>query len=234
MALTDSMTAYWSLEDNAANTTVVDDHSTNDGTASTNTTNLNVTGKVNDGMHFDGSSENINMGNYNDMKTISFWFKVGDSSGGDIFIAGERLRSTELAGDWDCRIFNDGTIVIDWFTPTGKFIQGSVADDGAWHHLVIVSGSGGLKMYLDGNSTPDASDADTTVFGASSLDNFTIGSAGINTVVNFGLCDMDEVGLWTRRITTTEIAELYNSGAGLAYPFTVAAAGNSQMFGANF
>ncbi|KKK62671.1 hypothetical protein LCGC14_3001990, partial [marine sediment metagenome] len=127
MALTDSMTAYWSLEDNAANTTVVDDHSTNDGTASTNTTNLNVTGKVNDGMHFDGSSENINMGNYNDMKTISFWFKVGDSSGGDIFIAGERLRSTELAGDWDCRIFNDGTIVIDWFTPTGKFVQGSVA-----------------------------------------------------------------------------------------------------------
>jgi len=33
--------------------------------------------------------------------------------------------------------------------------------------------------------------------------------------------NIDEVGIWDRILTTDEITELYNAGAGLAYPFTV-------------
>ena len=31
---------------------------------------------------------------------------------------------------------------------------------------------------------------------------------------------MDEIGVWSRALTATEVTELYNSGNGLAYPFS--------------
>ena len=43
---------------------------------------------------------------------------------------------------------------------------------------------------------------------------------------------IDEVGVWDRRLTDAEITELYNAGAGLQYPFSVAPAfsRNATMF----
>jgi hypothetical protein len=35
----------------------------------------------------------------------------------------------------------------------------------------------------------------------------------------YGVCRVDEVGLWTRYLSDAEVTELYNGGAGLAYPF---------------
>ncbi len=32
---------------------------------------------------------------------------------------------------------------------------------------------------------------------------------------------LDEIGLWTRVLTSTEVTQLYNGGAGLAYPLVV-------------
>ena len=40
---------------------------------------------------------------------------------------------------------------------------------------------------------------------------------------------IDEVGFWKRVLTSTEKTDLYNGGAGWAYPFTVAAAGGMVM-----
>jgi hypothetical protein len=39
--------------------------------------------------------------------------------------------------------------------------------------------------------------------------------------------DIDEVGIWSRVLTSTEVTQLYNGGAGLQYPFTN---GNNRNF----
>ena len=31
---------------------------------------------------------------------------------------------------------------------------------------------------------------------------------------------VDEIGIWTQALSTTDITQLYNGGAGLQYPFT--------------
>lgn len=62
------------------------------------------------------------------------------------------------------------------------------------------------------------------------LSTFTIGGAfeGANRHMNG---DIDEIGIWSRIITSGEVTSLYNSGAGLAYPFTGGGAtNNSSMF----
>jgi len=52
---------------------------------------------------------------------------------------------------------------------------------------------------------------------------FAIGS---NSTVQHWKGNLDELGIWTRALTTTEVAQLYNGGAGLPYPLT--------PFGASF
>jgi len=42
--------------------------------------------------------------------------------------------------------------------------------------------------------------------------------SGLSTADFDGL--IDEVGIWSRALNSTEVSELYNSGSGLAYPFT--------------
>ena len=38
--------------------------------------------------------------------------------------------------------------------------------------------------------------------------------------INFLNCYIDEVGIWSRTLTSTEVSDLYNSGSGLQYPFS--------------
>jgi len=82
----------------------------------------------------------------------------------------------------------------------------------SYQHLVITQTNSNIKYYLNG----------------SLLDNFNVTElTGDSTNIYLGQSsssheykgDMDEFGIWNRVLTSTEITELYNSGAGLTYPF---------------
>ena len=89
---------------------------------------------------------------------------------------------------------------------------------GNWVMITMTYDGTNLKVYVNGNSTPVYSGTGTLTL----TDNkFRIGEVGGYTAGQYfdGLIDMPY--LWdTRAISTTEIAELYNSGNGLAYPFS--------------
>jgi len=118
------------------------------------------------------------------------------------------------------------------------FICDSLADGGSnlvattglglatatWYNVVIVyngalvGGTNKAKIYMNGNllATTETGTIPSSLTSASSF--FTIGSIG-------GLAQslagkIDEVGLWERAITATEVTELYNLGTGIQYPFT--------------
>ena len=88
-----------------------------------------------------------------------------------------------------------------------------VSDD-EWHHIVGMWNGLHLKLFVDGIEvgTPTAWTYAQEYNGGE----FKIGkrSTGLNFVGS-----IDEVGVWNRALTSAEVIELYNSGAGITHPF---------------
>jgi hypothetical protein len=83
-----------------------------------------------------------------------------------------------------------------------------------WHHLVLTFNNGVVRSYLDGvESTSGALSMNpsgyfnTQIFGG-------YGTASFNLIGQ-----MDEVGIWSRVLSQSEILYLYNNGSGSQYPF---------------
>lgn len=85
-----------------------------------------------------------------------------------------------------------------------------------WHHLVYVKSSTNFTLYVDGVSRMTGTTGTANV--ASSYF-----SAGANAAGSLFLnAYMDECGVWSRALSSTEITSLYNSGNGLQYPWAAA------------
>ena len=242
MALIDNCIRYFKCDENAANTTVVDATGTADATAATNTSNLSIAGIINTAFDYDGSTEYVDT-NYQvpdiaSNKTVNYWIKTTDQGlafglaaydGNDYEYFG-RLNSI-AAEKIEFGIY-DGTNQT-WIEKTSTGFE-----DGNWHMLTFVQSgntANDLKIYLDGSDTS----AGVTIAGTLNADavNRDLFIAARNDQGNDiehldGI--IDEVGIWSRALSPAEVSELWNSGNGLAYPFTTPAAGNSQMMSANF
>jgi hypothetical protein len=85
-----------------------------------------------------------------------------------------------------------------------------------WYHIVLTRtvSDNITKLYVNGVYR-SSSAADT--YTDTGADYFQIG--GQNTV-NSAIATMDEVGVWSRALTATEVAGLYNDGLGSQYSFT--------------
>jgi hypothetical protein len=88
----------------------------------------------------------------------------------------------------------------------------------AWHMLTLTkaSSSGALKLYIDGvlvasNSSPGTIYYHTVNFSSIGVAKYTGGASGF--LENGG--KLDEIGIWNKELTTTEITELQNK----YYPF---------------
>jgi RHS repeat-associated protein len=219
---TSSIEAYWKLDGNSNDATGNGNNgSDNDITYST------PNGIINDGAGFDGSSSYIttglsNIGSYS-AGTVSAWVKFSSLSN-DTFI-----------GDWDVY---PGHILQEWVDGTNlNCARGDTGTNalssypvsnlstGVWYNIVCTfSISGGVattQLYVNGaavgTNTPSSGGSIETGSKASAIGaDFYNGSWG-----GFTDGDIDEVGVWSRVLTSGEITALYNSGAGIQYPFTV-------------
>lgn len=99
---------------------------------------------------------------------------------------------------------------------TGVNVTGSTdVSDQAWHHIVITwngTVDDKFRIYVDGSL--DATSATASPGAASSTLRFGGYSGGSGTAFD-GI--IDEVGWWSKALTSTEVTALYNSGAGLPY-----------------
>jgi hypothetical protein len=84
---------------------------------------------------------------------------------------------------------------------------------GNWEHYVGVHYSNGSSfLYKNGVLVNSIA----TTFGGSPTGNWQLFS-GSGT---FAKTQLDEVGLWNRALSSSEVATLYNNGTGLSYPFS--------------
>ena len=228
MALIDNLISYYKLDETSG--TVLDAHGSNDGT--NNGATPHVAGKINTAYDFDGTNDYIETSSYSittDKVSYSFWVKFDSISDiqyllrhGDYTYSSTK-RSSMIGWYPTLKLYfaifdNDGHIYekkTDW-TPT----------TGTWYHICVTvdnsDGTPDVKMYINGdlqtsvvntNENPTELNSNSMPLQVgrmrSSLDRFFNGK-------------IDEVGIWSRALTSTEITELYNSNNGLAYPFSAA------------
>lgn len=225
MTLTTNLNSYWKLDGNS-----------NDSVGAFNGTDTAITyssgnGKINQGAGFNGSSSYISLGSVfqitGDM-TINAWFKSSAANSAfdaGTFIAGDGRSGTptqnllirpnqpggvgtDPVASASCTSGGTNYNAID----TG----GQKLNDGNWHMITGVFSGTNLIVYVDGTSKATVTSA-AKANGAS-------GGIGANnnngSTIQFTNGAIDEVGVWSRALSGSEITTLYNGGAGLQYPFT--------------
>lgn len=81
---------------------------------------------------------------------------------------------------------------------------------GAWNFVALIATTSTYRQCVNGVCEP------TTNIGVHTfIANFFANSGGPDPLKGA----IDEIGMWKRALTTAEITQLYNGGAGLQYPF---------------
>ncbi len=136
------------------------------------------------------------------------------SVGGWIYPTATPAARTGLFGQNDCVEFGfiSGTTLECW-TPGGGSVSGVPYPYGlnSWHHIVGVGDGTSIKIYIDGQLAGSGGAA-TASYGTSSY-NFNIGGGGIQDAANNWFPGLiDEVVLYHRALSPTEILSLYQTG----------------------
>ena len=194
-----------------------------DSVGSTTLTNTSVTntsaGKINYGDAYAGAgysamaSGTVPSGDF----SLSMWIKFTNFS-----------TIYQLVADWSLTarnlfIYSDTTGVVTFARGNGGSSQDATncvtaaLSTGTWYHLVFTQASTAKSIYVNAG-TPTTATA-TYTGGATGATAYF--GAYQQTSANYLNGTIDEVGLWTRALSSSEVTQLYNGGAGLQYPFTV-------------
>jgi hypothetical protein len=86
---------------------------------------------------------------------------------------------------------------------------------GTWYHLAVTISGTTVTAYLNGASlgTTTSSGNGTGASGNETRLGSWIANSDYSSVY------MDEVGIWSRALTSAEITQIYNGGTGFTYPF---------------
>lgn len=233
MALITNLVSYWKMDEGAGN--IIDSHGDNDGT--NDGADYGAAGIINDALDFEeGNTDYVDVPNHASLNfgtgdfTVAFWMKAETWSG--------TTKHTPIskgnysgASAWRGYHFepagggNEGKIY--FFVRDVGLLSTTALSAGNWYYIVGVRASGTSYIYVDGTPENDVAavgDVDETF-------SFQMGKNPDATYPRYYDGIIDEVAVWNRALDSDEVTELWNSGAGLAYPFTV---GNLHMMGANF
>lgn len=153
--------------------------------------------------------------------TISLWEKNPNQSNLPIYgpsgtyigqLATYAVFGTSIGIFWE-QLTIGGNWRFGYYGGSGPILYSSTqAITSDFKHIVMSYDNGTINFYLDGV-------ANSTYNSVPNLISFnTLGAGYDGFVLHNGI--LDEVGIWSRVLTPTEILELYNSGNGKAYPFS--------------
>jgi hypothetical protein len=228
----EKLVAYYAFENNAN-----DIHSTNNGTL-IGTPSFS-TGKNNLGIDFGNNADNngVDIADNNDFSftngandlpfTISFWVRFSGYAPTFNALISKRITSVgfqEYQLSYATSIERFSFVLFD---DNANGLIGVRSDFkpnlNQWYHAVLTyNGSAlvsGLKMYIDNNlqTTSLTSGIYTKMINSNTI--VKIGSSGVEAPVSIKHRGMiDEVAIWKdRELTSAEVAQLYNGGAGKFY-----------------
>lgn len=225
MALTDNIVSYWKLDGNSTDSLGI-----NNG-ANTSITYAPV--KINDGAVFNGTSSRIDLGTACTVSaglTISMWVQTSATTNQILFAKTNGIRPS--SDSYYIYYYNSGggnmklncmvgNGVTDFYTDTPVLSLTTLS------HIVMTYDKLNQRVYKDGSLIhTGALQAMASVNTAASRT--WMGAFGSSPTL-FLSGKMDEVGLWNRALTQSEITQLYNGGVGLSYPFIPTVSQNSNF-----
>jgi len=208
--------AHWKLDDNGANTTVLDWS----GNAYTgvlkggdNTADLSITGKVGKAFRFNGTDDSVNCGdilkNGTNSFSVSAWFKTTSvATGTSNAILQNKSTGTAVAAGYRLAA-PAGTIVFHIADGVNQasMSRGSGLNDDSWHHVVgVVDRTTDLmRLYIDGLLSGDASST-AAIGDITSVNDLCIGS--LSDQWHFFDGGIDDAMIFNRALTANEVAWL--------------------------
>ena len=214
--LNTSLIAYWKLDESSGGTmavTRVDSQGSNDLTD--NNTTASGTGIISNGADIElGNTEYLSIADNTDLSTsstenytFSMWVKLESKASDGAMIgkwSGGGYAIIYSSGDDRFRFYNSNTSSFE------ANAYGSPPLD-TWIHVVAYqSHTRGKLGFVINNGTP--MEYTTSDRSADNTADFYIGILAPGTWFFDGI--IDEVGFWKKELSTDEISELYNSGAG--------------------
>jgi hypothetical protein len=214
LELKDGIKAYWKLDETSGtrydSTLNLHDLTDNGSVAS-------GSGIINNDAVFDGSDylELPALGSETTATwTVSQWVKFDNPVTGAYQVFSGLILTLGMQvylrpdGAVEVAVYGNGTIAYN----TGHFIS-----DTNWHHIIVTGNSDGtVIVYVDGVLVF----SHTTAGDIIAITNIAGGSFGREHYGNYYISGaMDEIAIWSRVLSQSEITTLYNNGLALSYPF---------------
>ena len=182
------------------------------------------TGIINNGFSLDGVNDYVDMGNVLDFDgstpfSFSCWINPLGST--TVNILSKFQNSGVFPGYTLLLTSNLVRFIIQNNNTTDRLIvtTTSTLTSGMRHISLSYDGStnaSGVKIYVDGVNQSLSIFRDTFTGGLTTGSDFNLG--GFVTGLNYFDGIIDEVGVWEKELSSSEVTELYNSGAGKQYP----------------
>jgi len=214
-SLADGLVSYWKFERNAE-----DSVGNNDGTLSGKPQVAN--GKVKYGYEFDGADDYVNVSDDDSLDpgtgdwTVAAWIKPSQ------LLTWKRIVSKEkdvsLTG-WGMAVGEDSKLVAFYNDGTTNYqtaSDGVTLTAGKWHFVTVVFDrtNGWIKRYVNGVNTGTNKDISDATGSVSTDLPLRIGARAKTPPEAFFDGKIDEVIIWNRSLSATEIKQIYDTTSG--------------------
>lgn len=217
-----NLVSYWKMDETSSITTIDDIHGGLD--ASVTGTITSETGKINGALRFSGTqhADVANNASLNPTTsiTVQAWIYISASVSTSQAIVSKVVADgshNDPYFSWSLQL-QPGIAIRFWVaTSSGSdVVSASGFTTDTWYHVVGKYTSGAMSITINGTKTSDATPRTGTLNQYTSPVRF----AANGTPGEYFNGRIEEVAVWDRVLSDAEITELYNSGNGLAYPFT--------------
>jgi hypothetical protein len=230
-ALPKDFTGYWPLDD--ASGTTAADTSGNGNSGAVSGATWSGSGKVNGCLHFNSANNNyVRVTNIvrNDF-SLAFWVRTTQATSGSQWYNGAGLVDGDVSGganDFGTAMCG-GKFAFGVGNPDTTILSTAAINDGVWHLCVATrdQATGVISIYVDGNLQRTATVNRNSLTAPARLLFGAIASGG-----GYFNGDLDEVKIFPRALTGSEVAALYSSSLlppPAAPPRLNATAGNGRI-----
>jgi hypothetical protein len=209
-SLTNGLVGYWPFCGNAND----DSGNGNNGTVNGATLTTDRFGNANSAYSFDGVNNNINLSNTNFTNSVSigFWMNIPSNGGGMAVVQNSPTApfNTSFALS-SVSNFNQYVLYSNLCSSAQNFnINQSTSILNNWHYLLYtIDANSDCKFYFDGiyqgvfdgNNFTNCSNPNT---------NLRFGGPWLNNDVQWFKGVLDDIGIWNRALTPSEVSQLYN------------------------
>ena len=234
VTLSSGLIGYWTMDGKDVNwsTNTIIDRSGNNNTGTffgMSTTTSPYSGVVGQSLGFDGVNTyislsnltNINTTSATDARTISAWIKTTQGTNCIFCVRNNSIPAAvmDMTTGYDGLTTNAGRLMFlvrdNVNNGMTDVVSSARVDDGKWHFVVAAMNSSKvMQLYVDGVASGVSATHTMTAGITGATTETSIGKEIFNSSITPFKGQMDDVRIYTRALSATEIYQLYKQGSG--------------------